>query len=129
MLADFGWSVVQREKSVRTTLCGTPDYLPPEVLKVRWLTVAPVAAPLCPFPADKCEAPHSAVRHYCACHQYLIVLRRVRVWCRFYAVVVAAGVPVRPGCGHLDPGCADVRVLGRVTTVRRRGAPVCDVFI
>ncbi len=34
MLADFGWSVVQRERSVRTTLCGTPDYLPPEVLKV-----------------------------------------------------------------------------------------------
>jgi serine/threonine protein kinase len=34
-LADFGWSVVQRQHSVRTTLCGTPDYLPPEVLKVR----------------------------------------------------------------------------------------------
>lgn len=33
-LADFGWSVVQREDSVRTTMCGTPDYLPPEVLKV-----------------------------------------------------------------------------------------------
>lgn len=31
-LADFGWSVAQRVDSRRTTLCGTVEYLPPEVV-------------------------------------------------------------------------------------------------
>jgi serine/threonine protein kinase len=43
-LADFGWSVVQRADSVRTTLCGTPDYLPPEVLKAMHAFSSPVVA-------------------------------------------------------------------------------------
>jgi aurora kinase len=30
-LADFGWCVTQRSNSQRTTLCGTPEYLPPEL--------------------------------------------------------------------------------------------------
>ena len=30
-LADFGWTVAQRRDAQRTTLCGTPEYLPPEV--------------------------------------------------------------------------------------------------
>lgn len=30
-MADFGWSVVMREDSRRFTLCGTVEYLPPEV--------------------------------------------------------------------------------------------------
>jgi len=30
-LGDFGWAVQHVPSSVRTTLCGTPDYLPPEV--------------------------------------------------------------------------------------------------
>jgi serine/threonine protein kinase len=30
-IADFGWSVVMREDSRRFTLCGTVEYLPPEV--------------------------------------------------------------------------------------------------
>jgi aurora kinase len=33
-LADFGWSVVKRvESMMRTTLCGTLDYLPPEIVR------------------------------------------------------------------------------------------------
>jgi serine/threonine protein kinase len=32
-LADFGWAVDYVPTSVRTTLCGTPDYLPPEVIE------------------------------------------------------------------------------------------------
>ncbi len=32
-LADFGWAVDYVPSSVRTTLCGTPDYLPPEVIE------------------------------------------------------------------------------------------------
>ncbi len=32
-LADFGWSIAQRTNAQRTTLCGTPEYLPPEVCK------------------------------------------------------------------------------------------------
>ena len=31
-LADFGYSVAQREASRRTTMCGTVEYLPPEVV-------------------------------------------------------------------------------------------------
>jgi serine/threonine protein kinase len=45
-LADFGWSVVQRQHSVRTTLCGTPDYLPPEVLKARQPLSPPPSPPI-----------------------------------------------------------------------------------
>jgi aurora kinase len=30
-LADFGWTVAQRKNAQRTTLCGTPEYLPPEL--------------------------------------------------------------------------------------------------
>ena len=32
-LGDFGWSIVKRAASKRTTLCGTIEYLPPEVCK------------------------------------------------------------------------------------------------
>ncbi len=32
-LADFGWTVAQRANSTRTTLCGTVEYLPPEVCR------------------------------------------------------------------------------------------------
>jgi aurora kinase, other len=32
-LADFGWSVVERKDTSRKTLCGTLEYLPPEVCK------------------------------------------------------------------------------------------------
>lgn len=32
-LADFGWCVAQRSNSQRTTFCGTPEYLPPELCK------------------------------------------------------------------------------------------------
>ena len=32
-LADFGWSVVERRDTSRKTLCGTLEYLPPEVCK------------------------------------------------------------------------------------------------
>jgi serine/threonine protein kinase len=52
-LADFGWSVVQRQHSVRTTLCGTPDYLPPEVLKA---SVPALPCPALPCPALPCPA-------------------------------------------------------------------------
>ena len=31
-LADFGWSVAQRRDSRRTTMCGTVEYLPPEIV-------------------------------------------------------------------------------------------------
>ena len=34
-LADFGWSVVERETADRSTMCGTLDYLPPEMVEVR----------------------------------------------------------------------------------------------
>ena len=34
-LADFGWSVAQRRDSRRTTMCGTVEYLPPEVVAGR----------------------------------------------------------------------------------------------
>jgi serine/threonine protein kinase len=30
-LGDLGWAIVQRAASKRTTLCGTAEYLPPEV--------------------------------------------------------------------------------------------------
>lgn len=30
-LADFGWCATQRSNSARTTFCGTPEYLPPEL--------------------------------------------------------------------------------------------------
>lgn len=30
-LGDFGWTVAQRKNAQRTTLCGTAEYLPPEV--------------------------------------------------------------------------------------------------
>jgi len=32
-IADFGWSVVEREHSTRSTMCGTLAYLPPEMVK------------------------------------------------------------------------------------------------
>ena len=32
ILADFGWCTNVSDSSGRTTLCGTPDYLPPEML-------------------------------------------------------------------------------------------------
>lgn len=32
-LADFGYAIAQREESRRTTLCGTVEYLPPEVVE------------------------------------------------------------------------------------------------
>jgi serine/threonine protein kinase len=32
-LGDFGWAVEHVPTSVRTTLCGTPEYLPPEVAR------------------------------------------------------------------------------------------------
>jgi aurora kinase len=32
-LADFGWSVAQRAEARRLTLCGTAEYLPPEVCR------------------------------------------------------------------------------------------------
>lgn len=32
-LADFGWTVAQRVNSCRTTLCGTVEYLPPELCR------------------------------------------------------------------------------------------------
>lgn len=31
-LADFGWSVVKRTHTPRMTMCGTLDYLPPEMV-------------------------------------------------------------------------------------------------
>ncbi len=34
-LADFGWTVAQRRDAQRTTLCGTPEYLPPELCSQR----------------------------------------------------------------------------------------------
>jgi serine/threonine protein kinase len=32
-IADFGWSVYAPHESRRETLCGTLDYLPPEMVK------------------------------------------------------------------------------------------------
>ena len=32
-IADFGWSVVERNNSARSTLCGTLAYLPPEMVE------------------------------------------------------------------------------------------------
>ena len=32
-LCDFGWSIFAPEKTIRSTLCGTPEYVPPEMLK------------------------------------------------------------------------------------------------
>jgi len=31
-LADFGWGVLDASQTARTTYCGTPDYIPPEML-------------------------------------------------------------------------------------------------
>src|SRR6218665_648290 len=33
LLADFGWSVHAPKKGIRQTLCGTQDYLPPEMVR------------------------------------------------------------------------------------------------
>lgn len=43
-LADFGWSVVKRETTgfYRTTLCGTLDYLSPEIVNVSGLSTSPL---------------------------------------------------------------------------------------
>ena len=32
-LADFGWSIHQKSNKLRTTFCGTAEYMPPEVLE------------------------------------------------------------------------------------------------
>jgi serine/threonine protein kinase len=32
-LCDFGWSVYNPERTLRSTLCGTPLYLAPELIK------------------------------------------------------------------------------------------------
>ena len=34
-IADFGWSVLHAPSSGRNTLCGTLDYLPPEIVEGR----------------------------------------------------------------------------------------------
>lgn len=33
-ITDFGWAIVHRQNATRTTLCGTVEYLPPEVCKI-----------------------------------------------------------------------------------------------
>lgn len=35
-IADFGWSVIE-QSSKRTTICGTLDYLPPEMVRENWI--------------------------------------------------------------------------------------------
>lgn len=32
-VCDFGWSIHNPDKSLRSTLCGTPIYLAPELIK------------------------------------------------------------------------------------------------
>ena len=56
-IADFGWSV-HAPSSRRTTLCGTLDYLPPEMIEVRAVafhSLVPCGAPQ--------PAPHASPRY------------------------------------------------------------------
>ncbi len=40
MLTDFGWSTEMTKEDTRMTVCGTPDYLPPEMLHQNGYTTA-----------------------------------------------------------------------------------------
>ena len=78
-VADFGWSV-HAPSSRRTTLCGTLDYLPPEMIEVRRRPRARVAArrprrePLNPPPPSLPRAEQGA-----RSHGRQLVARRARV--------------------------------------------------
>ena len=92
-IADFGWSV-HAPTSRRTTLCGTLDYLPPEMIEVRWGG----------------EWGSASTAEVCACVKPLVHTAHLTTLAR-----VEQGA--RPHRGQLVAGCACVRVLMRLAAL------------